>query len=307
MRVGIVDLGTNTFNILIAENFENKPLKVLLSTTASVMLGSDGLNKGFISEKAFTRAYAVLGDFSKLLRDFKCDKVSAFGTSAIRSASNADDFINKVANDFNIRIEPISGDMEAEFIYYGVKQAVNFTHENYLILDIGGGSNEFIIANKNKLLWKHSFPLGGARLLEKFKPGDPILMKQIESINSYLDTELQLLKDALAEFPITKLVGSSGAFDSFSEMLHFEKTDLPSSKDEIVSLISLNDFGDFYEKVIRTSRDDRLMMPGLEPIRVDTIVMASIFTKFTLELSKATEIIQSAYSLKEGAAFNIQK
>lgn len=307
MRVGIVDLGTNTFNLLIAEILEGKPLKYLLNTESAVMLGNEGLDKGFISDKAFTRAYAVLGDFNKMLRDFKCDKVAAFGTSAIRSASNANAFIDKIALDFNIHIELITGDIEAEFIYFGVTQAVNFTDENYLILDIGGGSNEFIIANKDELLWKHSFTLGGARLLEKFKPTDPIQKKEIESVNRYLDIELQLLKDALVEFPITKLVGSSGAFDSFAEMLHFEKTGFPSGKNEIFSHISLDDFNNLYEKIIKTSREDRIMIPGLEDIRVDTIVMASIFTKLTLKLSKATEIIQSAYSLKEGAALNIQK
>jgi len=300
MRIGIIDLGTNTFNLLIADKQDDQPFKCLLNTKSAVMLGSEGLDKGFISDKAFTRAYGVLRDFRALLNEFNCNKVIAFGTSAIRSASNAIDFIGKVSTDLNINIEPITGDKEAEYIYLGVKQAVDFTSENFLILDIGGGSNEFIIANKHKLLWKHSFPLGGARLHERFKPCDPIKESEIEKINIFLKAELVLLEQALKQFPITKLVGSSGAFDSFSEIIHYKKNKIPLPINIINSKITLADFDMLYEMIINSSRSERLLIQGLEALRVDSIVMASLFTKLSIQLSGASEIIQSAYSLKEG-------
>lgn len=302
MRVGIIDLGTNTFNILIVELVEGDEIKYLLNTKSAVMLGSGGLSEGYISEKIFKRAFDVLSNFRDMLNEFNCEKVVAFGTSAIRSARNSDDFIGKVEKELNIVIEPISGDKEAEYIYYGVKQAVNFTDDNYLILDIGGGSNEFIIANKNELLWKHSFPLGGARLLERFKPSDPIEDIEIKEINHYLKSELKLLKEALEKYPVTKLVGSSGAFDSFAEIIHYKKHKTTLSKSIESSVISLSDFNNLYEEIIESSRTERLMIPGLEPIRVDTIVMASVFTKLSIEISGVNEIIQSSYSLKEGVA-----
>lgn len=302
MKLGVIDLGTNTFNILIAEIIENKPFKSLLSTESAVMLGKDGIIEGSISENAFERAFDILQYYKQLIDEFKCDKVIAFGTSAIRSANNANDFIDKIASELDINIETISGEQEAEYIYRGVNQSINFTNENYLILDIGGGSNEFIIANKDNLLWKHSFPLGVARLLEKFSPENPISEQTIEAIYKYLSIELKLLSEILQKYNVTKLVGSSGAFNSYANIIHHKKTNLPLSKAATNTHISLNEFNSLYEIIVNTTRENRLLISGLDDIRVDTIVMAIIFTNFTIKLSKVNEILHSAYSLKEGVA-----
>ncbi len=306
MKTAIIDLGTNTFNILIAELSNNK-FKPILNTKSAVMLGNEGLDNGYLSEKAFKRAYEVLYDFKQLVNDFSCENIIAYGTSAIRSAQNSGEFIDKVKNKLGICIEPISGDKESDYIYHGVKQAVEFSDENYLILDIGGGSNEFIIANKDKMLWKHSFALGGARLLNMFNPEDLISEKTIKEINEYLFSELTTLRDILKQTPVTKLIGSSGAFDNFAEMSHYNKTSHPLSKKELSYKMSINEFDTIYNTLIKTTRADRLLIPGLEDIRVDTIVMAAIFTKYVIELSEVDEIIRSAYSLKEGViALNCQ-
>jgi exopolyphosphatase/guanosine-5'-triphosphate,3'-diphosphate pyrophosphatase len=302
MRVGIIDLGTNTFNILIASIEKNKPFEVLLNTKASVMLGQEGLNNGFISDKAFTRAYGVLRDFSQLVSEFKCEKVVAYGTSALREASNSHIFVKKISDDLNIQISTISGHQEAEFIYLGAREAVEFNNENYLILDIGGGSNELIIANKDGIHWKESFKLGGARLLERFKPEDPIAEKTIIDVNHLLEQELKPLSLALEKFPVTQLVGSSGAFDCYAAMVQYNETGNQLSKKPISSVITFEQFNAIYHKIIGSTRTERLLMPGLESIRVDTIIMASIFTKYVLTHSKVKGIIQSAYSLKEGVA-----
>ncbi|MGE4288135.1 MAG: hypothetical protein AB7E36_05560 [Salinivirgaceae bacterium] len=302
MRTAIIDLGTNTFNLLIVNAEVKQDVEVLLNTKAAVMLGQEGINDGYISDKAFARAYGVLRDFSDLVSQFKCEKLMAFGTSAIRSASNSEAFISKISNDLNICIEPISGEQEAEYIYYGVSHAIPFTGENYLILDIGGGSNELIIANNEGIRWKESFALGGARLLERFKPSDPITPEQIARVNSYLEKELEPLFQAVKTHGVSKLVGSSGAFDTFAEILHYELTGLPLDKTRLSNTISLEQFQRIYQLILASNRSERLMIPGMEALRVDTIVMAAIFTRLVLKRSGATQIIQSAYSLKEGVA-----
>lgn len=300
MRTGIIDLGTNTFNILIAEIDREKDFEVLLNTKSAVMLGQEGINEGYISDKAFTRAYAVLRDFSQLIKEFRCQRVLAYGTSAIRGASNSNQFIDKIARDFNIQIETISGEQEADFIYYGVKQAITFTDENYLILDIGGGSNELIIASNKGMLWKQSFKLGGARLFDMFHPGDPISAAEIEQVTQYIKKELQPLENALKDYPVTRLVGSSGAFDTYAAMNYYRQKGYPISKALINYPISLENFTELYKLMTTTTREERLLIPGFEALRVDTIVMASIFTKYVVSLSNVQGIIQSTYSLKEG-------
>lgn len=307
MKVGIIDLGTNTFNLLIAEIIKGASFDKLLNTKSAVMLGNEGINEGYISDKAFTRAYGVLRDFSQMIKEFNCEKVVAFGTSAIRDAKNSASFINKIKKDFGIEITTITGDKEAEYIYYGVSKATPFNNNNYLILDIGGGSNEFIIANKHKTLWKHSFKLGGARLLNRFNPSDPITASEIDTINSYLTQELSQLFEAVEKHPVKVLVGSSGAFDSFAEIIHHEKTGLPLPKIHTNYEFSNKAFDNLYKMIISSTRKFRLLIPGMEAIRVDTIVMATVFTKFVMDKLKLKTIIQSDYSLKEGVAAELEK
>ena len=306
MKAAIIDLGTNTFNILIIEIDKGKEFETLLNTKSAVMLGSEGLLTGYISDKAFTRAYAIIRDFSNLISEFKCEKVVAFGTSAIRDAHNSDAFINKIARDFNIQISPITGLQEAQYIYRGVLRAVPFTDENYLILDIGGGSNEFIIANQKELHWKNSYPLGGARLIEMFNPNDPITSVEIEKLFAYFDSKLDSLFEAIEKYPVTKLVGSSGAFDSFADMIYQKKHKIPLPPTSKHSEFSIEDFMEIYKQVTSLSRNQRLLIPGLEALRVDTIVMSSIFTRYVIERTGVGGIIQSDYSLKEGVAAQIE-
>lgn len=308
MNVAIIDLGTNTFNILIADINEHNSFEILLNTKSAVMLGKEGINDGYISDKAFTRAYSVIRDFYQMIETFGCKKIVAFGTSAIRSATNARNFIDKIKRDFSIDIEPISGQKEAEYIYFGVRKAVEMDNSsNYLVIDIGGGSVEFIICNNSNIFWKQSFLLGGARLIQRFEPADPVTVEQIEKIYQFFDIELLELKEALKKYPVQKIVGSSGAYDSFAEMLYQAKNKQPMPKNIKTNLISLTGFNQIYQQLVTSTYDDRLCMPGLEPLRVETIVMAALLTKYALSLTNATEIIQSAYSLKEGVAatFNL--
>jgi exopolyphosphatase/guanosine-5'-triphosphate,3'-diphosphate pyrophosphatase len=302
MKIGIIDLGTNTFNLLIAEIHSDRSFETLLNTKSAVMLGQEGINQGIISDRAFTRAYSVLSDFRKTLDGFNCDKEVAFGTSAIRSAQNSEHFIRKIKEDLNILIDPITGDMEAEYIYRGIRKAVPLSGNRDLMLDIGGGSNEFIIANNTEIFWKHSFPLGGARLLEKFNPGNPIETETIVAIYEYFEKELVLLKDAINIFPCTTLIGSSGAFDSFANIYAFQQSGLPVPNTEKNCSISSNEFLNIAEHLITSTKEERLLIPGLEAIRVNTIVMSAIFTKFIVEKFDIKEILCSAYALKEGVA-----
>ena len=139
-------------------------------------------------------------------------------------------------------------------------------------------------------------------MLEKFKPNNPITDSEISTINQYFDQELELLKNILIKHQVTCLVGSSGVFDSFVEINHHNKFNAEYDQSILSSDISMNDFNELYTYLIKSTKEERLVMPGLDSMRVDNIVVATIFTKFVVELSKVANIIQSAYSLKEGVA-----
>lgn len=306
MKAAVLDLGTNTFNLLIGEATADNRLNILHSSKIPVKLGERGINKGEISPQSYNRGiYAILEHYNTI-RKYNPDKIKAFGTSAFRTARNGNEFISEIKSLTGIDIETISGDEEAEFIYHGVKQTIPDFPDKYLILDIGGGSNEFILADNSTIYWKKSYPLGIARQLERFKPADPLTVEQLQIINNYLARETSDLKENIIKHNITTLIGASGAFETFVAMIHewgnFEtQTGLMPESIEI----PLSDFDKLYKKLIFSSSTERMNMKGLEPMRIEMIVLAIHFVKFVTGSLNIKRIIQSNFSLKEGAILNL--
>ena len=127
----------------------------------------------------------LLKSFRIILDKLQIKKVKAIGTAALRTASNGQEFIDTVKKKYNISIELIDGNREAELIYKGVILAIPFQEKNYLLMDIGGGSVEFIIANKNKVLWAKSFPIGVAVLYKRFQHSEPILPEEVKGVKAF--------------------------------------------------------------------------------------------------------------------------
>lgn len=307
MKVAIIDLGTNTFNILIADIRKGQPTDYLLKTKSAVMLGKEGLMTGNLTDKAFARSFAVLRDYSSLIKDYGCEKVFAFGTSAIRSANNSAHLIEKVNRDLGITITPISGEQETQYVFKAMLRAVPQTPgKNYMMVDVGGGNNEVIIGNGDQILWSDSYELGSARLLEIFKPSDPITPDEIAKINRYFDEKMGNFAEALEKYPVSRLIGSAGAFDSFAEMIHQKKTQRPLPLSSKYSNFTADDFNGIYKTITNTVRTQRALILGLEPLRQDTIVMSSTFVKYLIDKSKVTTITQSSYALTEGVAIQLE-
>jgi len=307
MNVAIIDLGTNTFNILIVNIEKGKKIDILLKTKSAVMLGSEGLMTGYLSDKAFVRSFAVLRDYSGLIKDFECEQVIAYGTSAIRHARNSNHFIEKVKNELGIQITPISGDEETQYVFTAITHAVSMDSKNYLMIDIGGGNNEVIIGNGDQMLWSNSYELGSARLLELIKPEDPISPDEIEKLMSYFDEQMADLNDALHKYPVERMFGSAGAFDTFAEMISQKKRHKPLPLNSRCSNFTADDFNDIYKMIISTTSEERILIPGLETLRKDTIVMAAIFVKYIIDKAHIRSISQSTYALTEGVAFQLAK
>ncbi len=301
MRIAVIDMGTNTFNLLIAETDKDKKYKIIFKDKAGVKLGKGGINQKTITPEAFQRGIDAIEKHLKTIRNYKADKIFTTATSGVRSTRNGKEFVETLETQFNLKIQIISGDEEAELIYRGVKQAVLFNNENVLILDIGGGSNEFIIANNSGLLWKKSFDLGMARLLGQFNPSDPITPTEIAAVENYIDINLVPLYDAVEKFKPVELIGCSGTFDSFRAMILAKNGTIPAEiKKQNHYLINLNDYNKLHQELIKSTTAERLKMEGLEIVRVEMIVLASIFVNFILRKLNLKTIVQSNFAIKEG-------
>ena len=153
-RKAVIDIGTNTFHLLIAEIKENQEIKVIFKKTIPVKLGEGGVEKGLIAEAAYQRGIDALIDFRKDLNQYQIKNIKATATAAVRDAANGKDFIDEALAKADIKITIIDGLKEAEYIYLGAKASGVLDQENVLIMDIGGGSVEFIIANDHQIFWK---------------------------------------------------------------------------------------------------------------------------------------------------------
>ena len=307
MRIAVIDLGTNTFNLLIVDMGEDQGYKILYNNKLPVKLGKSGIDKKEIRPDAITRGLNALERHLQTIGEYKVEKTYAFATSAIRSARNGDQFVKLAKQRCGIDVEIINGEREAELIYYGVKQAVRLTDDKVLILDIGGGSNEFIIADKDTIFWKKSYPLGVARLLSKFKPSDPISIEEIEFISNYLEERMSDLFEEFKKHKITTLIGASGSFETIAAMIRADDPNFESgtSLSPESNLIDLTDFENLYQKLINSTLKERKQMKGLESMRLEMIVVATLVVKFILQKLKLRVMIQSNFALKEGVVYEL--
>ena len=301
MRLAVIDCGTNTFNLLVIELVNKFTYSKLYNMRIPVKLGQGGINKGYIEEPAFDRAIRAIAEFKNVITKYQIDKTLAFATSAIRDAENGEKLVEQVKKQSGIEITVIDGEKEALLIYLGIKEAVKLNDSVSLIMDIGGGSNEFILANKHEVFWKQSFNIGAARLLERFQPSDPITESEITSINNYLELELRSLFEAVTLYSPQELIGSSGAFESIIEIIHGELQgeEFTSSKTEYE--INLNDHFSVSSLIIASTFEQRKKIRGLVPMRLDMIVISCLMMDFILNKFSLNKIKVSTYSLKEGA------
>ena len=294
MKVAILDLGTNIFNLLLSE-ISGKTCKILKVVKIPSFIGAGGFSTGKLSEEAMSKSIDALGKIREIIdQEGDVGFIKVFATSAFRDTVNGSEFANNIRDNFGFEVEIISGDREAELIYKGIRESFLGWDENMLMCDIGGGSNELIIADQEKILWKRSFNLGILRLKEKFKPGDPIKEDEIKMIKTYLEQELEPLFEACKRYLPKLMTGSSGSFDTLRELLYTEDNTFP------VRELDLIDLGVLHQKLLVSNRDERLRMPGMSPVRVDYMVLGSIIIQLVIEKCRISKLYQSSYSLKEG-------
>lgn len=302
-KIAVIDLGTNTFHLLLA-SIEGDRFQTLFKEKIAVKIGQGGINEGFITEEAKERAFAAMEKFKNSIEQEGIKNVYATATSAIRNAKNGIEFTHEVLRRTNIDIRIINGEQEADYIHFGVSKAIKLGRETSLIMDIGGGSIEFIVCNNEEVFWKGSFEIGAQRLLDKFHYHDPISNEEIENLEVYLDENLRKLDEIIRERKPTTLIGSSGTFDTLSDIYAFENNIERSTEDTELPL-PLKKYFEIHKELVSKNRDERLLIPGMIELRVDMIVVASCLINFIIRKYSIRKLRVSTYALKEGLLFSI--
>jgi exopolyphosphatase/guanosine-5'-triphosphate,3'-diphosphate pyrophosphatase len=297
MITAILDFGTNTFNLLIAERKE-RGFNILHTSKQPVKLGKGGIQASRITPDAFERGFVAIQNHMEIIAKFDVDEIRAFATSAIRNAVNGEQFTDEVYRRFGFRVRVIPGDREAELIYKGVRRAVSLSESNVMILDIGGGSNEFIICNSHGIIWKKSFELGMARVLELFNLSDPIAPEEIRALESYFREGLTPLLEEVDKTQPQILIGASGSFDTFYELISRQAGMEPDHQHG--REIPLEEYRKLHRILLASTAAERRIMPGMEPVRVEMIVAATIFVNFVIRACHIRHLHHSEFALKEG-------
>lgn len=303
-NIAIIDLGTNTFHLLIIELHDRNTYTVKEKFKLPVKLGEGGINQGEISPPAYRRGMDALEKFGRIIASRGIRATFAFATSAVRSAGNGKQFVAEAYDRTGIQIRVINGNEEAALIYRGVRNGVNLpTGTDSLLLDIGGGSVEFIIADATMPKLLRSLNIGAARLLEQLQPSDPISPKEIKALKERLQRALHPLLQEIKEFGPQVLVGSSGTFETLGAMIAHERGDKFSKSYLNNYAFSPEDFQQLKERILGTTRAEREQLPGMEAVRVDMIQMGVVLIDFLLEELNINQLLVSNYALKEGILF----
>lgn len=299
MRKAVIDLGTNTFHLLIADIEEGQIIPVHKEQIA-VKLGEGGINENTIGAAAYERGQQALEIFRQHLDLHGLTNARVAATSAIRGASNGEEFIREAKERSGLIIQCISGLEEAEFIAIGVLNSLPPMETPFLIMDIGGGSVEFIICRDKKILHKESIDIGAARLLEKFHPSDPLLASELGLIRTYLEEKLSGLMHRCAHFGCHSLVGSAGSFESILDLIDERIGRKDTALNPQCFQIDLTDFDTIYHLLLSSTMEERKGMAGLADFRVEMMVLASILIDVVLKMGRMETLFCSLNSLKEG-------
>ncbi|MCX8031388.1 MAG: hypothetical protein N3A59_07425 [Thermodesulfovibrionales bacterium] len=304
----IIDIGSNTLRMLIGYVKDGKIYR-LNSMRAVTRLG-EGIKKNFcLSTKNIEKSIHSLIQFRNVYKQFNVKKVYAFGTSALREALNAAEFLSEVKEKIGIQIEIISGDKEAELTLRGIMVNLKnqtFCCNSFLIIDIGGGSTEWVF--KNKEFYRGSLPIGAIKLTEKHLLLDPPTVAQIERLKSFIKTQiessqLKLLLNNNYSLNNIKLIATGGTPTTLATI----DLNLPSYDGNKINLhkIYYNNLKSLFESLYGKPLVERIKIVGLEQDRADIIIPGTAILISFMELFDINELIVSDFGILEGALLTI--
>jgi exopolyphosphatase / guanosine-5'-triphosphate,3'-diphosphate pyrophosphatase len=298
-----IDLGTNSFHLIIVRVKSDGSYESLTKEKESVRLGSGAGTNDIITPSAFDRGLECLRRF-KALAEVHNAEIRAVATSALREAKNRDAFLELVENQLGIHIEIISGFEEARLIYFGILQGLPVYDKKILLVDIGGGSTEFLVGQRGEILFAQSLKIGAVRLTDKFFMGDPVESSDIEQCKIYCEGTIGPMKREIARLQPELVIGSSGTIQSVASMIVAEEKEninhslnnYSFSKESFLKIRGILDQADTLKK--------RTKIPGLDTRRADIIVAGSIILEEVFQMFGIKKMTVSDYALREGIIFD---
>jgi exopolyphosphatase/guanosine-5'-triphosphate,3'-diphosphate pyrophosphatase len=310
--VAAIDIGTNSFHLVVARPTGNNRFEILARDKEVVRLGSGSGDMKELQADAIERGVATLGRFRRIADSFGAE-VHAVATSAVREAENRDEFLEAALVKANVGVEVISGVEEARLIHLGVLQAVPVFDRQVLVVDIGGGSTEFIVGRGGDVLAARSLKVGAIRLTERFFRKEPVKKKAVDDARKFVKSYLPQVRHMVADAGGYEVaVGSSGTILNVAEMARARRGAEPlrqiRSGDRQVRLPSftVDDLAEVVDDLASRPRAaDRLGVPGLDPRRADIILAGVIVLEQIFRALNITDLVTSDFALREGVLLDV--
>lgn len=296
MQFAVIDCGTNVFNLLIAEINEGV-LKISAVHKISVQLFKGSKEPNHIPLARQIRGLDALNSFINTLKSHQIENIKCVATSAVREADNGQDFVRLVREKLSLQMEVISGEEEAHLIYYGVQFSGMLDQRRTLLIDIGGGSVEFTVCEKDNILTTISLPVGVSRLKEKMQHADMLGKTELSILRNYFIETLRELKIRIENQKIERCIGTSGSFDTLFNIFR------SSLKNEETSMVMSYDiFEQIHQWIVRMPLEERLKDPRILTERAEYLPYATTLISYILELTGPMSFEHCPFNLKEGLA-----
>ena len=298
MKIGTIDIGTNSMRLLIAD-YKNNKIENRKQYINITRIGQGVDDKGYITEEALERNLNALKEFADKCIEEKCEKVYCMGTSALRDSKNGQDFVNRAKELTNIDVKIICGEEESNLGFMGVLEGAGGDKSNYiLVLDIGGGSTEFIVGNEDGIKFCKSENVGALRMTEKFITTDPISDEEFNKMSDFIEKTISSTLDKIKGMHVSKLVGIGGAITSLSAMN--QQLEVYSMEKVHNSVVTKKDLEKILQNLKKMTLSDKKTIKGLQPKRADIITAGVKILHIVMEKLEIEKIMISEYDNLEG-------
>lgn len=299
LKLAILDIGSNSIHMILTEIQPDFSYKILDRFKDVTRLGEETFKSGQFSTDVLAKGIDVVRNLATLTRNRGFTRIEAVATSAVREASNGGQFIEAIQQQTGIRVRVVTGQEEARLIYLGVRQSMDFGDRNVLIADVGGGSVELIVGNRNKLLHAASLKLGAIRLKDLYLRQDAPSGGRLERLKEAVETQLKTALPRFKKVGFDDFVGTSGMIGNLAEIMHLHKTGRPIPQLNLARF-SFKDVTAAEKLLVKTPLKQRHQIPGVDPKRADVLVPAIIVLRTLMERLDISELTVSDKAIREG-------
>jgi exopolyphosphatase/guanosine-5'-triphosphate,3'-diphosphate pyrophosphatase len=274
LRLAAIDVGSNSIHMIVAQADADGAITTLWRLKEMVGLGRLSFPSRRISREAIGRAIAVLERFQQAAQQRQAEKIIAVATSAVREAENGGDLLERARQELGLYLRVVSAREEARLIYLAVRHAVRLRGQPHLMVDIGGGSVEFIVGDDKQAQLLESRKLGAARMTAQFVKSDPISHDDHRALLKHYDRELTPLCEQIKSLKPVKAIGTSGTLENIAQMCGSEPSGNGTA--HIHQVIEKEPFERLLAELLESRSKDRARFRGLDDQRKDQIIAGAV-------------------------------